>query len=459
MTEQYPPSAQSDTGTYGAAPSEAAVGPFSIRDLVVLGSVAIIFVASLIPIVSNVAGSFNLWNISGLFYIGVGVILPLAVGGLFLVRRLSPAVTVRIGSLSTDQFASVVAAFATFFFFTGTVTNFGVAYLVGLVGSLLLLAGTACALWIPMLAKDFAGRAEVPAHVAARDAVPALKRSTDSASDNDDAAGIHGSAQGHHAGDDQGTASLGENGQDEGGAQSSSAWVASPTPGSHTAAGQIFTPAKETNPVRGSAGQSAATGAAASIAAASSTAAEHAAEQAVSAAAPGAAAAKSAANTTAAVEGGSPTPAGATISGATPGGTTQSSSTQPTKAESVTSHDSTNASAAGQPGTVHSAAHSGSAAATTVNPQVAVAAKESIAATVHSKPAAAVVSTDPFWFAVDRPQNVIDEDTRRFLFKLAPGAWILALEDRGSSFLVQDNNGKIGILLDLVGIERAPVSQ
>ena len=66
---------------------------------------------------------------------------------------------------------------------------------------------------------------------------------------------------------------------------------------------------------------------------------------------------------------------------------------------------------------------------------------------------------EPFWFAVDRPQNVIDQNTRQFIYKLTPGSWILALEDRGNSFLVQDSHGKTGVLLDLVGIERASDSQ
>ena len=78
---------------------------------------------------------------------------------------------------------------------------------------------------------------------------------------------------------------------------------------------------------------------------------------------------------------------------------------------------------------------------------------------MNPKASAAPVVSDPFWFAVDRPQNVIDEKTRQFVFKLTPGSWILALEDRGSSFLVQDSHGKTGILLDLVGIERASDSQ
>ncbi|MDO5753406.1 MAG: hypothetical protein Q4P21_10125, partial [Arthrobacter sp.] len=112
-----------------------------------------------------------------------------------------------------------------------------------------------------------------------------------------------------------------------------------------------------------------------------------------------------------------------------------------------------------QSGAKQGSAKQGSAAATTLNPQVAGTAKESIGATVNPRSTAAPISVEPFWFAVDRPQNVIDEKTRKFLFKLVPGTWILALEDRGNSFIVQDSHGKTGVLLDLVGIERASDSQ
>ena len=101
-----------------------------------------------------------------------------------------------------------------------------------------------------------------------------------------------------------------------------------------------------------------------------------------------------------------------------------------------------------------------SAPATMLNPKVvdAAPAVESIGATVDPE-ASLPVAADPFWFAVDLPQNVVDQHTRQFVFKLTPGSWILALEDRGSSFLVQDSHGKTGLLLDLVGVERAPEGQ
>ncbi|MDO5754278.1 hypothetical protein, partial [Arthrobacter sp.] len=315
MTEQHTPSAQSATSIAGAGPSHAAAGPLTIRDVWVLVSVLIIFIASLVPVVSTIAGSFNLWNTGGLFYIGIGVVLPLAVGGLFLSRRLSPESKVRVGSLSVDQFASVVAAFATFFFFTGTVTNFGVAYLVGLIGSLLLLAATACAQWIPLLASDFVGRAEIPAHVAARDAIPALQRP--SATKSADGAGAHlgqgGTQQGAQAGTGQGN-------QGASGAQGASGWTGAQA-SSHASAGRIFTPAKETSQSQSSGTQS--TAAKAATTAGSNTGAEQpaasstgsgsgtgatssAAAQSVAAAAPVASAAtKPAASTPAGTESGS----------------------------------------------------------------------------------------------------------------------------------------------------------
>lgn len=473
MTEQQTPSTQSATGTSGEAPSHAAVGPLTIRDLWVLVSVAIIFVASLMPVVATIAGNFNLWNTGGLFYIGIGVVLPLAVGGLFLARRLSPENKVRIGSLSIDQFASVVAAFATYFFFTGTVTNFGFVYLVGLIGSLLLLAGTVCAQWIPVLASDFAGRADVPAHMAARDAIPATKRvaTAKPAAVGAGAAGTHyghgaprQGAQAVPAQGNQTQGNQGPSGQGQSGAQGAGGWAAAPAAG-HASAGQIFTPAKEANPSQGAPAQSGAEQAGVGAAATNSAAA-----QTVSAAAPGAAAAKTATNTPAATES-EATAQPAAGQGTSPAFSAGKSAGEKTSTETAAM---TSQGGAGRPGSDHSSSdHSGSdrsdgvqsgaaqgtAAATTLNPQVAAAAKDSIAATVNPKAAAAPVSVDPFWFAVDRPQNVIDENTRQFLFKLAPGSWILALEDRGNSFLVQDSRGKTGVLLDLVGIERASDSQ
>ncbi|WP_425862964.1 hypothetical protein [Arthrobacter sp. TWP1-1] len=454
MTEQHTPSTQAATASTGAALSNAAVGPLTIRDLAVLGSVLIIFVASVVPIVQTLAGGLNLWNTGGLFYLAIGVILPLVVGGLFLARRLSPGTQVRIGSLSTDQFASVVASFATFFFFTGTVTNFGIAYLVGLIGSLLLLASTACAQWIPALASDFAGRTEVPANLVARDAVPAVKRP----SAPKPVAGHAGAKPAGPQGSSGKGASVASGSQGVGvptpgadaavagapvaGAGASAAWGTPKSSVAHTSAGQIFTPAKDASP----AAQTAST--------VSGAVARPAASNTQTFPVTGIASENS--------EGLSAPSAPEVSDDAAAPSSTRTEAAQPAEATAAVVPSDDDSSADDN--------------ATTLNPQVAPAAeqekaepaaaepaeaepvKESIGATVNPQ-AAATVSTEPFWFAVDRPQNVIDEHTRQFMFKLTPGAWILGLEDRGNSFLVQDSHGKTGVLLDLVGIERASDSQ
>lgn len=56
-----------------------------------------------------------------------------------------------------------------------------------------------------------------------------------------------------------------------------------------------------------------------------------------------------------------------------------------------------------------------------------------------------------FWFAVPTPRHTEPENS----FLLHPGVWILALEDRGDSFLVQGPDGVTGVLRDLHGVERA----
>lgn len=499
MTEQHMPSTQAAASPEGPTVSNAAVGPLTVRDLVVLGSVAIIFIASVVPIIVTLAGSLNLWNTSGLFYIGVGVVLPLVVGGLFLARRLNPASKVRIGSLSIDQFASVVAAFAVFFFFTGTVTNFRIAFLVGLIGSLLLLVATVCAQWVPFLASDFAGRAEAPAHVAARDAAPAAKRP---AAPKPVGAMQTGAAPVSAAQSGAAQAAQGQNVPVQAAADAQTgARSAGQTPAGHTSAGQIFTPANTSNPAAHAGSAQAGSGQARTSQAPAAQAAAAAASglsgaESGAAAGTGSTATQSASGQSAAAA--DAASAGATSDGAAPAAAqsgVQAEESRPTGADAAAPSVAASATPASTDQGVSGS--SDDAAATTLNPQVAQPAgdnaataaaatsraatntsakdsaakdqaardaaaspaKESIAATVNPKAGAVRVIAEPFWFAVDRPQNVIDEKTRQFIFKLTPGAWILALEDRGNSFLVQDSHGKTGVLLDLLGIERASDSQ
>jgi hypothetical protein len=61
---------------------------------------------------------------------------------------------------------------------------------------------------------------------------------------------------------------------------------------------------------------------------------------------------------------------------------------------------------------------------------------------------------EAFWFAVAQPRTAYDERTGAPAFTIEPGGWVLALEDRGDEFLVQDTDGKVGVLRELSNIER-----
>jgi hypothetical protein len=61
---------------------------------------------------------------------------------------------------------------------------------------------------------------------------------------------------------------------------------------------------------------------------------------------------------------------------------------------------------------------------------------------------------EAFWFAVAQPRTAYDQRTGAPAFVIQPGGWVLALEDRGHEFLVQDTDGKLGVLRELSNIER-----
>jgi hypothetical protein len=165
--------AAAGTATTFGKKNEAVAGPFTVRDITVFASTLILFVASLIPMFQS---RYNLWNMGSLFFLGLGIVLPLIVVALFVARRLTPDSAVRIGSLSVDQFASVVASFALAFFFLSAADAFVPSLLVALIGSLGLFASTVLARFIPFFAGDFLDRPEVPAHVVARESAAPIRK-------------------------------------------------------------------------------------------------------------------------------------------------------------------------------------------------------------------------------------------------------------------------------------------
>ncbi|MBM3715804.1 MAG: hypothetical protein FJW64_08740, partial [Actinobacteria bacterium] len=92
------------------------VGPFSVREVVLLGIWAVAFLVSFFRLNDVLApagvliGGSNVW-LSGLWWIPT-IALPTVAVGLIVLRRLSPQGIRRVGSLGIDQFASVAFSVA-----------------------------------------------------------------------------------------------------------------------------------------------------------------------------------------------------------------------------------------------------------------------------------------------------------------------------------------------------------
>ncbi|MDQ6752452.1 MAG: hypothetical protein M3017_03315 [Actinomycetota bacterium] len=498
--------------------AQALLGPLTLRDVVVLASVLVMFIGSLLPIFRGPSAP-NLWNGASLFFVGIGILLPLVVAALFLARRLSPKTGpagLRVGSLSVDQFASVVAAFATAFFFLSTVSGYALGFLVALIGSLGLLAATVAAPLLPFFAADFAGRPEAPAHPAAREAVPAQPRlaARKPAARKSDAAKAGGARE------PGGPAAAQRPGDSGGATVSPAAWGEQPPsyqqPASApeldqflgtAAAGGGVTAAAASLPAEEQAAWGNQDGAGLPAEAARRDALGHSesaagydsntaeettlhpsgpeksAPESGAEAAAGLAAEDGGGQETAGPEGaayGHPEPeipeAGVQEAGHEHGGYGPAASglsdveegaqmpAPPEPADHEPAGHEPWASAAapeqaapssptGQPATaIHETVR---ARPESIGATVDPAARQQRATQDHGA-AAGSADYDAFWFAVDRPRAVVDEKTGGFLYNVQPGNWILALQDRGHDFLVQNTDGRVGVLRDLSNIERAP---
>lgn len=506
--------------------STALVGPFTLRDVIVAVSVALLFLASVLPTAVVRGIGLNLWNSAGLFQLGLSILLPAAVLVLFVIRRVAPRTKLRIGSLSVDQFASVTASFATAFYFLVMVNVFSIGAAVGFLGSLGLLASTVFAPWIPQLAADFAGRQEIPAHPVARDAVPAQPKAARPAAaapqpKAPEAGTADAAVQPAAAGAAAGTQPSGpvQGKEVRTGATAASTAAAAPAAAaaapSGAGAGKAAAPAAAAGKgARKPAGKAAA---AASSATAGDEVApgaadgeamgipvtEHAPAGTAGTAEPkaggqsgagpvrtaGSARPEAAGKTSrpgtagqpvsaqkapAGQAAGSPQTAG-TVQGAAAAGAAQAGQVQQaaTAAAAPSAAGQDRAPANGQArGANRQAAHGaeggaagagaagggaagGSNGATVALDTVSERRDEPISATRENTAEAEETVYEAFWFAVGRTRPVFDENTGAPIFTLEPGAWILALQDRGDEFLVQHTDGRVGVLRDLTNIERA----
>ncbi|WP_346957835.1 hypothetical protein [uncultured Arthrobacter sp.] len=410
--------------------NEAVAGPFTVRDLTVFGSTLVLFIASLIPMF---AARYNLWNLGSLFFLGLGVLLPVIVAALFVARRVSPGTKIRIGSLSIDQFASVVASFSLAFFFLATAGAFVPSLLLGLVGALGLFTATVLARLIPSLGGDFLHRAEAPAHVVAREAAVPVRKprapkpakpAGEAKSSKDGSSPLAGWAKRMAPGKQSGGA---QTAPQEHGAHGASVGTASGAAGA-AGTGATAAYARPAAAEQATQAHSVLPSASPTPTAAPAPAAEAApvaAEQTQAAAAPAASAPAESAVT-------SPAPA--------------AQAAGPEAAQGVAAPAATAAAPA-------SASHE---APTALTPQVR--SQEPIGATVDPATRPETESAQPayeaFWFAVAQPRTAVDERSGAPAFVVEPGGWVLALEDRGHEFLVQHTDGRVGVLRDLSNIER-----
>ncbi|MDE8589092.1 hypothetical protein [Arthrobacter sp. NQ4] len=401
--------------------NHAVLGPFTVRDLAVFAGTLILFVASLLPLFG---ARYNLWNLNNLFFLGLGIILPLIASALFAARRLAPATRIRVGSLSIDQFASVVASLAVALFFLSVASGYGTTLLVGLIGSLILFTATVLGRFVPYLSGDFKDRPEMPAHVVAREAaVPTRKPRAPKAAKPE--TGANQSKGGFKGAGIFGGAGAGSSAVQPGSAGHSPEPVRSAQP-----------PATAAVPVAAAGTSNAGTAGAAAAGAGAAAAASGAHGPAASASSPSA-----------------PAPE-------TSERTPEVDAGPPTQAADVARPASAPVAEETQHGDVP-AAHAPQAAweppaATAVHQQVR--AEQPIGATVDPASRHDEMDGQPiheaFWFAVAQHRTAFDPRTGAPAFVIEPGGWVLALEDRGHEFLVQHTDGRLGVLRDLSNIER-----
>ncbi|NKG19213.1 hypothetical protein [Paeniglutamicibacter terrestris] len=137
------------------------IGPLTARDVVVLLGGLLVLVGSFLPIPWSKTVAVNMWIFPGLpFHFFVSVLLPLAIAAGFLWRRLQGHSRVRVGSLSLDQAASVVAIIASAYFLNSYVASMAPAYLIGLFGGLAMVAGTTLASYLGAFRGDFVSGGE-----------------------------------------------------------------------------------------------------------------------------------------------------------------------------------------------------------------------------------------------------------------------------------------------------------
>ncbi|MFJ6679648.1 hypothetical protein ACIQLK_11080 [Microbacterium sp. NPDC091382] len=174
----------------GHVPPQYGIGPFSLREVSLLGVWALAFLFSFFPLYGDnqftrLLGGGTVWT-SGIDWV-LAIAVPTVAVFLVTLRRFSPDGIRRVGSLGIDQFASVAFSVSAVLWLSWLWTNIARGAATGVwlsswvvwVEVLLMAAGvalTAFAPFIPPFHEDFLHRAEAPAHRLARRARPVVAR-------------------------------------------------------------------------------------------------------------------------------------------------------------------------------------------------------------------------------------------------------------------------------------------
>jgi hypothetical protein len=380
-------------------------------DLGFLVSVLVVLLGSIVPLATSRFG-LNVWGVYNPFFLGIGVLMPLAAAGLVLARATGSTGSAgggpRLGSLNAAQFAHVASWLALAFFFVTFATTLDPVLVIGLVGSLGLVATSP-------LRNLVAGLAD--SRAASRPATPA-------------------------AGHQRGPATAGA--------------AQAPTSAEAPAAGgRVPDDARPEGTDRGADHEVASTGAAPAYGQAATGEAHE--------------------EFRTSPEGAEPTgdaqPQDIRLSGADADEQWGDTRLHPRSTDEAAASAT---SAFGAPGidtddtddtddTTNTAADRGAApgqdTGTGADPQPAPVQHTEVLepqATAPSAPRGAEpVEYEAFWFAVGTHRMAVHPEDGSPAFGLEPGGWILALEDRGHEFLVQNTDGRTGVLRDLTDIERA----
>ncbi len=87
----------------------------------------------------------------------------------------------------------------------------------------------------------------------------------------------------------------------------------------------------------------------------------------------------------------------------------------------------------------------------TVEPEPATTQTQAVSS--EAETVAVPVAQQAFWALSPVERDVVDEHGVP-LFRIGPTAWALVIEDRGSSFVVRNDDGRIGYLRDVSGVTR-----